>query len=52
MANHLIGDRVKVKWQAELFDAEVVHVHSSSKVDVVYANDGSVGIYSLASQVG
>ena len=44
MADYSIGDRVEVRWQAELLDAKVTHVHSSGKVDVVYDTDGSVGI--------
>ena len=43
MADYSIGDRVEVKWQAELFDAAVIHVHSPGKVDVVYDTDGSMG---------
>ena len=45
MADYSIGDRVKVLWQAKLYDAEVIHVHSSGKVDVAYDIDGSVGIF-------
>ena len=40
MAGYSIGDRVEVRWQAELFDAAVVHVQSPGKVDVVYDIDG------------
>ena len=42
MADYSIGDRVEVRWQAELFDAAVIHVHSAGNVDVVYDIDGSV----------
>ena len=42
MADYSIGDRVEVRWQAELFDAEVIHVHSAGKVDVVYDFDGRI----------
>ena len=43
LAGYSIGDRVEVRWQAELFDAAVIHVHSPGKVDVVYDTDGSMG---------
>ena len=45
MADYSIGDRVEVRWQAGLFDAAVIHVHSNGKVDVKYDIDGSVGIF-------
>ena len=37
MAGYSIGDRVEVRWKANLFDAKVIEVHSTGKVDVVYA---------------
>ena len=37
-------DCVEVRWKAELFDAEAVHVHSSGKVDAAYDIDGSEGV--------
>ena len=40
MADYSIGDRVKVRWEAALHDAAVIHVHSPGKVDVVYVVDG------------
>ena len=43
MANYSIGDRVEVRWEAELLDAAVTHVHSSGKVDVVYDIDNRRG---------
>ena len=52
MADYSIGDRVEVRWEAELFDAAVVHVHSPGKVDVVYDIDGSVGIFLTAKEHG
>ena len=30
-----------MRWEAELFDAAVIKVHASGKVDVVYDLDGS-----------
>ena len=52
MAEYSIGDRVEVRWQAELFAAAVIHVHSAGKVDVVYDVDGSVGIFLTAKEHG
>ena len=52
MADYSIGDRVEVRWQTELFGAAVIHVHSHSKVDVVYDIDGSVGIFLTAEEHG
>ena len=52
MADFAIGDRVEVRWQAALFDAEVIHVHSPGKVDVVYDFDGSVGIFLTVEEHG
>ena len=52
MADYSIGDRVEVRWQAELFGAEVIHVHSPGNVDVVYDIDGSVGIFLTAKEHG
>ena len=40
MADYSIGDRVEVRWQANVFHAKVIHVHSPGKVDVVYDIDG------------
>lgn len=33
-----------MRWQAKLFDAAVIHVHSTGTADVVYDFDRSVGI--------
>ena len=52
MTDYSIGDRVEVRWEAGLFDAAVVHVHSPGKVDVVYDFDGSVGIFLTAKLLG
>ena len=45
LLDYSIGDRVEVRWEAELFNTAVIHVHSPGKVDVVYDIDGS-GVYS------
>ena len=45
MAGYSVGDRVEVRWQEESFEAKVVYVHSSDKVDVMYAIDGTVGVH-------
>ena len=45
MADYSIGDRVEVRWKAELFDAAVIKVHGGGKVDVKYDIDGSAGIF-------
>ena len=52
MVDYSIGDRVEVRWEAELFAAAVVHVHSVGKVDAVYGIDGSVGIFLTAKKHG
>jgi len=52
MEDYSIGDRVEVRWEAELFNAAVIHVHSPGKVDVVYDIDGSVGIFLTAKEHG
>ena len=52
MADYSIGDRVEVRWEAELFDAAVIEVHPSGKVDVVYDIDGSVGLFLTAKEHG
>ena len=52
MADCSIGDRVEVRWEAEAFDATVIHVHSAGKVDVVYDVDGSVGIFLTVEEHG
>ena len=52
MAGYSIGDRVEVRWQAELFDAAVIHVHSPGSVDVEYDIDGSVGVFLTAEEHG
>ena len=52
MADYSIGDRVEVRWEAELLDAEVTHVHSSGKVDVVYDIDNSEGKFLTAKDHG
>ena len=52
MADYSIGDRVEVRWQAELFDAAVTEVHPSGKVDVRYDIDGSAGIFLTAKKYG
>lgn len=52
MVDYSIGDRVEVRWQAELFDAAVIHVHSPGSVDAVYDVDGSVGIFLTAEEHG
>ena len=52
MADYSIGDRVEVKWQAELFDAAVTKVRLSGKVDVKYDIDGSAGIFLTAKDHG
>ena len=41
-----------MRWQAELYDAAVIHVHSRSTVDVVYHIDGSEGILLTAKEHG
>ena len=38
-------DRVEVRWGAGLFDAEVIDVHSSGKLDVKYDRDGSESVF-------
>ena len=45
MTDYSIGDRVEVRWEAELFDAAVIKVNPSGSVDVTYDIDGS-GVYS------
>ena len=45
MADYSIGVWVEVRWQVKPFNASVIHVHSSGKVDVVYDIDGSVGTF-------
>ena len=52
MSDYSIGDRVEVRWQAELFDAAVTEVHPSGKVDVKYDIDGSAGIFLTAEVHG
>ena len=52
MVDYSIGDRVEVRWEAELLDAEVTHVHSSGKVDVVYDIDNSEGKFLTAEVHG
>ena len=52
MSDYSIGDRVEVRWEAELLDAEVTHVHSSGKVDVVYDIDNSEGKFLTAKEHG
>ena len=52
MTDYSIGDRVEVRWEAGLFEAAVVHVHSPGKVDVVYDIDSSVGIFLTAKEYG
>ena len=51
-ADYSIGDRVEVRWQAKPFAANVVHVHTPGKVDVVYDIDGSVGIFLTPGEHG
>ena len=41
-----------MRWKADPFAAEVIHVHSGGKVDVVYDIDGSVGIFLTANEHG
>ena len=43
---------VEVRWQTKTFDAAVIHVRSAGKMDVVYAIDGSVGIFLTAEEHG
>ena len=50
MADYSIGDWVEVRWQATLFAAKVIHVHSPGKVGAVYDIDGSVGIFLTAKE--
>ena len=50
--HHSNGDCVEVRWKADPFAAEVIHVHSGGKVDVVYDIDGSVGIILTANEHG
>ena len=52
MAGYSIGDRVEVRWQAELFDAAVIKVNPSGSVDVTYDIDGSGGIFLTAEEHG
>ena len=52
MADYSIGDRVEVRWQVELFDAAVIHMHSSDTVDVKYDIDGSVGAFLTVKEHG
>ena len=52
VADYSIGDRVEVRWQAEVFNAIVLHVHSPGKVDVVYDVDGSIGLYLTREEHG
>ena len=52
MAGYSIGDRVEVRWLAELFDAAVVKVNPSGSVDVKYGIDGSTGIFLTANEHG
>ena len=52
MADYSIGDRVEVRWQAKVFNAVVIRVHSAGKVDVVYDIDSSVGIFLTAKEHG
>ena len=52
MAGYSVGDRVEVWWQEESFEAKVVYVHSSDKADVVYAIDGTVGVYLTPEEHG
>ena len=51
-AELLLGDRVEVRWQAELFDATVAKVNPSGSVDVKYDIDGSGGIFLTAKEHG
>ena len=37
-----------MRWEEELFDAAVIHVHSPGKVNAVYGIDGSVCIFLTA----
>ena len=52
MGDYSIGDRVEVRWEAELFDATVVKVNPSGSVDVTYDIDGSGGIFLTAKEHG
>ncbi len=52
MADYSIGDRVEVRWKAELFDAAVIKVNPSGSVDVTYDIDGSGGIFLTAEEHG
>ena len=52
MADYSIGDKVEVMWKAELFDAEVIHVHPSGMVDVMYDIDGNKGFYLTVKEHG
>ena len=52
MAGYSVGDRVEVKWEAELFDATVIKVNPSGSVDVKYDIDGSGGIFLTAEEHG
>ena len=52
MADYSIGDRVEVRWEAELFDSTVIKVNPSGSVDVEYDIDGSTGIFLTAKEHG
>ena len=52
MADYSIGDRVEVRWEAELFDSTVVKVNPSGSVEVKYDIDGSGGIFLTAKEHG
>ena len=41
-----------MRWEEELFDAAVIHVHSPGKVNAVYGIDGSVCIFLTAEKHG
>ena len=43
---------MELRWEAGLFGAAVIHVHSSGKVDVKYDIDGSTGLFLTAKKHG
>ena len=47
-----VGKRVEVLWKGEPFDAKVLQIHASGKVDVQYEIDGNVGIFLTAEKHG
>ena len=47
-----VGDRVRVRWKDDQYDAAVIHVHAEGNVDVVYDVDGTVGAFLTAAEHG